>query len=148
MSHSFSVGEFYMLLKLGIWRSGRVDFWGQSDVTPLADNVFFPNNSHSRYVTNPLIRKHLYPGIYLLDLFYMGRDVKRGMNTYRLIVAVCRNDLAHLEAVYQVQVSNPLPMKEFYVILNEGGKVLGNSGQRKADLPNHPVDKHTRNHYG
>lgn len=133
MSYTYSTSEFYMLLKLGVWQGGTVHFWGQADVIPAEDNFSRSGN----YNTSSLIRKHLDTGIYLLDIFYMGKETVSDRRNYRLIVAVCRNDMTHLEALYHIQVCNTIPMRDFLAALSKDDVILG-SQLRKKSLFNHP----------
>lgn len=136
MQYLYSVSEFHILLKLGIWEGGSVDFWGQVDIIPDGSDYFFRVNRDSDlstlYTSSSLIRMHLGLGVYLLDLFYIGRDTSSGINIYRLIVAVCRNDLTHQEALYQIRVSNPLPMRDFFAALRMGDRVSGSRFRKKS----------------
>lgn len=137
MSYTYSVSEFYMLLKLGVWQSGTAQFWGEANVIPEGNSFFFPGDLAIRYTPSSLIRKHLDTGIYLLDVFYMGKEAAGDRRNYRLIVAVCRNDMTHLDALYHIQVCNTVPMRDFLAALSKDDAILG-SRLRKKSLFNHP----------
>ena len=117
MAHRYSANEFYMLLKLGIWQSGPVHFWGQADVIPPWKSMFHFGELSVRYDACSPVKKHLDTGLYLLDLCYTGKDPAREIYLYQLVVAVCRNDMTHLEALYTIQAGNYIPPGEFFFAL-------------------------------
>lgn len=118
METKYSVSEFYMLLKLGIWRRGTVNFWGQVEILPSWNDFLLSKNLHDCYNESSLIKKHLSVGLYMLDLFYIGQDTLRNQNIYQLIVAVCRSDMRHMEALYNIRVTNSLPASDLFENLN------------------------------
>lgn len=129
MQCKYSVSEFYMLLKLGIWKTGTVNFWGQADILPVWDTFLFSDNSNglsNHYDASSLIKKHLDIGLYLLDLFYISKDATSGQNIYQLILAVCRNDMTHMEALYNIQISNNIPVDDFFQTLSKDDIILNN----------------------
>lgn len=143
MQYIYSISEFNMLLKLGIWETGIVKFWGQVD-TIGKENNFFHSVSANRYDTASLIRKHLDTGLYLLDLFFTGRDTTQGVNSYRLVIAVCRNDMAHLETLHHIQVSNSIPAGDFFSAVNRDDVALESFHSRSRRFFNHPSRIQTR----
>lgn len=118
METKYSVSEFYMLLKLGIWKQGVVNFWGQAEILPSWNEFLLSKNLHDCYNERSPIKKHLGIGLYMLDLFYIGQDTLRNTNIYQMIVAVCRSDMRHMEALYNIRVTNSLSASVFFESLN------------------------------
>lgn len=134
MQRKYDISEFYMLLKLGIWQSGIVNFWGKAEVLPACAGFSQSGCSNTRYDASSPIRKHLDIGLYLLDLSYIGKGMVQGMHVYELVVAVCRNDMAHLDALYNIQISNNIPAGTFLPALGKVDFVSRNVQYKKDPI--------------
>ena len=103
-----TIDEFYLCLKLDIWRCGQVSEWGKIEKLPAADVVV-----RKDYLRHPLVKRHLSTGLYLLDLHLLDRDEKTGERVYLVVVAVCRNTLEHIRSLCYLKVSNKMALKKF-----------------------------------
>ena len=108
------IDEFYLCLKLGIWRHGQVFQWGMVEKLSVTDGV-----SRKDYLRQPLVKKHLGTGLYLLDLYLLENDRKTGENVYVVVIAVCHNTLAHLQSVCYLKVRNRTVLREFKLAVME-----------------------------
>jgi hypothetical protein len=117
-----TIDEFYLCLKLGIWRHGQVAEWGKVEKLPAAGTV-----ARKDYWHQPLVKKHLGTGLYLLDLYLLDMNGKTGERTYMVVIAVCRNTLEHIQSVCYLKVENKTVLREFKQVVMMRRIVSGQS---------------------
>ena len=110
-----TIDEFYLCLKLDIWRKNDVENWGMVESLSVADA-----NVRKDYMRQPLAKKHIGTGLYLLDLLLLDSDNYTGKRAYMVVIAVCRNTLEHIKTIYYLKVSNKMDLRMFEnVIINK-----------------------------
>lgn len=136
MNNQYSISDFYLFLKLGLWKRGYVANWGaissiltckrsgEGEFSYLGnktltdkDNIFFGKKPVS-YYHNQLHAKHaLGIGLYLLDFYLSDRQSYNNENTYILVICVCRSNLQNKEYIYYLQVTNSLDIVKFRIAI-------------------------------
>lgn len=104
MKTHYTIPEFYLLLKLGIFRGGNVANWGyiseDKGVLPLLRK---PVDSYR----NDLYKKQLNTGVYLLDIYlYNKNSIKQG--EYILVISVCHMLIPNKEKIYVLKLTSQL----------------------------------------
>jgi len=117
-----TIDEFYLCLKLGIWHCGQVTEWGKVEKLSVADVV-----ARKDYLQQPLIKKHLGTGLYLLDLYLLDMNGKTGERIYMVVIAVCHNTLEHIQSVCYLKVRNKVVLREFKQVVMMRRIVSGQS---------------------
>lgn len=113
----YTLQEFYLHLKLDIWRWGQVAGWGLVEkVTIDKDSVDKKIDFHTRslksYYSSSLIKKQLGLGIYLLDLILLKNDVERGEMVSLAIVAIGRNVIDKKETIHSLKITSTAGFKD------------------------------------
>jgi len=141
MTESYGLSDFYVLLKLGLWKSGEVLNWGRIEKVSLIKNNDFNDISDVNYLTfrnnslylkkplkyyldQPLYKKMLGRGVYLLDHYHLGkkafREGERELKTYIIIISTSRFDFESREYTYILKVTNYLDELNFTSVVTEG----------------------------
>lgn len=141
MIESYGLSDFYVLLKLGLWKSGEVLNWGRIEKVLLIKNDAFDNISDvnyfafrnkSLYLKKPLQfylnralpKKMIGRGVYLLDHYLLERkrhgEGEKQLKTYIIIISTTRFDFENREYTYILRVSNYLDEMDFTSIVVEG----------------------------
>lgn len=97
----YSISDFYLLLKLGLFRSGNVSGWGYLSVNGIRS--CFLRKPPEAYTDNYRAKKQLGIGIYLLDLYLWQKSIN-DRDTYILVISVNRNILSHNTKVYVLKL--------------------------------------------
>lgn len=143
MTESYGLSDFYLLLKLGLWKSGEVLNWGRIEkVSVIKNNGFhdisevnyftFRNNSLylkkplQYYLEQPFSKMMLTRGVYLLDHYLLEkkayREGEKQLKTYIIIISTSRLDFENREYTYILKVSNYLDELNFTSVMREGKK--------------------------
>jgi hypothetical protein len=99
---------------LGIWRSGRVEFWGTVENRSAASM-----NIRKDYLRQPFAKMHLGVGLYLLDLRQIEKNRLNGKYSYLVVVAVCRNTLENKKFISYLKVTNGMNLEKFEKIISD-----------------------------
>lgn len=113
----YTLQEFYLHLKLDIWRWGQVAGWGLVEkVTIDKDSVDKKIDFHTRslksYYSSSLIKKQLGLGIYLLDLVPIKQNQESGKAVSLAVIAVCRNVIDKKETVHCLKITSKAGFKD------------------------------------
>lgn len=117
MGKEYTLQEFYLRLKLDIWRWGQVAGWGLVEkVTIDKDSVDKKMDFHTRslksYRTSSLIKKQLGLGIYLLDLILLSHNAESGETVSLAIVAIGRNVMDKKETIHCLRVTSKIAFND------------------------------------
>ncbi len=117
MGKEYTLQEFYLRLKLDIWRWGQVAGWGLVEkVTIDKDSVDKKMDFHTRslksYRTSSLIKKQLGLGIYLLDLILLRHNAESGETVSLAIVAIGRNVMDKKETIHCLRVTSKIAFND------------------------------------
>lgn len=123
--NSYTLQEFYLYLKLGIWTSGTVDGWGfVQQVTVYPDGM---SNKGCFVLKMPKAykdelqqsRQQLSAGLQLLDLYSLEeQQTSKYNNKYKIyshlaVVGDCRLRGAYDEQIYYLKITNSDPITTF-----------------------------------
>lgn len=117
MKDSCSISEFYLMLKLGFFKSAKVENRGYFSISSI--NEHFLRKPLSAYQDQYYAKKQLAIGLYLLDSYLLSKS-SSNTATYLLIIAVCQTTLEHKENIYIVKVSDIGIETDVISLLNEG----------------------------
>lgn len=96
MKNHYTISEFYLLLKLGIFRGGNVANWGyishDKGVLPLLRKL-------PETYRDELYKKQLGTGLYLLDI-YLHNKYRSKLGEYILVISVSRMAIPGKEYTY------------------------------------------------
>jgi hypothetical protein len=107
MKDHYTIQEFYLMLKLGLFRNGKVGNWGYISSGDI--NRCFLKRPLTEYQNRLYAKKQLGIGLYLLDLYLLEKaDNNRG--TYIMIISVCRTTLSHKEKIYILRLAGIHPV--------------------------------------
>jgi|GEM_PF-2247537 len=141
MTEGCSLSDFYMLLKLGLWNSGEVLNWGRIEKVFIiknkeSDNISginyftFRNNSLylkkslQYYLEQPLPKKMIARGTYLLDYYLLDKKAdmsgEKQLKTYVVVISTSRFDFENREYTYILRVSNYSEELSFLSVISEG----------------------------
>jgi hypothetical protein len=110
-----NIQQFYLLLKLGIFKSGKVADWGYVSLD--SRRRCFLRKSVAQYELRPLIKKQLDVGLYLLDLYLLEKNDHR--NTHIMVVSVHRAAAAQTK-VYVLRLTTLHKAEEVKAIVEKG----------------------------
>lgn len=133
MNKSYTISDFYLYIKLGIWKSGEVlDLGNVYSVCKLKVSDIYSNASTTDYLTNletfPFLRKdisyyqeqnfakkNLAIGIDLLDFYLLYKKKAKQSTLYSYIVVISTNRLGlnNKEYTYILKVSTYLDEPNF-----------------------------------
>jgi hypothetical protein len=114
MKDSYSIQNFYLLLKLGIFKSGKIADWGHISLDDSRHCLL--KKSVAEYETRPLIKKQLDVGLYLLDLYLLEKNDHR--NTHIMVVSVYRAATAQTK-VYVLKLITIHKVEEIRTAIKE-----------------------------
>lgn len=111
----YTLSAFYLLLKLGLWHSGKVFKWGYVE-TCNRDNAYVDKMCIPFFRTKPkfpLAKKQLGIGIYLLNTSLVEQNVITNDITHIVEIAVCKTTMAYVESIYYLKVRNKKTILDF-----------------------------------
>ena len=124
MKDNCSISDFYLVLKLGIFNSMRVENKGCFSLSET--NNTFLRKPLSSYLNQDYAKKQLSIGLYLMDSFLLTKNNRTA--THILVIAVCRTSLAKKKNIYVVKLSETPATNDIITLLNES---LSFSSSRK-----------------
>jgi hypothetical protein len=106
----YTLQEFCLRLKLGIWRTGAVAGWGRTEtVTVSADGMtdrgFCLRRTPETYRRSPLIKKQLSHGLFLLDSYCLTKRNAAKESVRVAVIAVCRATADSIESLYCLRIT-------------------------------------------
>ena len=125
MKKDYTIQEFYLLLKLGIFQSGKVGDWGY--VSSDSSSLCILKKSVSEYENRPLTKKQLGVGLYLLDLYLLEKDKYR--NTHIMVVSVYRATTGQAK-VYVLKLITGQKTEEVKTAITESSSSVSKGQQR------------------
>lgn len=132
MNNRYTITDFYLFLKLGLWKTGSVANWGS-----ISNVLVYRKVNNSGFVSlgnksltqrdSPLVTKRpvsyyqnlLYPkkqlgiGIYLLDFYLLAKNNYNKESNYMMVISTCRSNLENKEYIYYLKVTNYLDILNF-----------------------------------
>lgn len=114
MKGRYSISEFYLLLKLGIFRGGKVD--GLGSVSCSDANTAFLRKPLAEYQRKVYFKKQLGTGLYLLDLYPLEKRDNRGAH----IMVVCRTTLSYKEKIYVLKLTGTSNVSDIKATVENG----------------------------
>ena len=116
MKDHYTIQEFYLLLKLGIFRNGKVGNWGY--VSSGSINEFFLKKNQKEYRNQNYAKKQLGIGIYLLDLYQLEKQNNQGV--FIMFIATCRTTLSQKEKIYRLRLTSVFLVNDVKLATEEG----------------------------
>lgn len=101
MKDYYTISEFYLMLKLGFFKSGKVEDRGY--FTSGEMNNIFLTKSLDQYQRQLYAKKQLAIGLYLLDFFLLKKE--SNFATYIFVISVCNTTLNNKEKIYVLKLS-------------------------------------------
>jgi len=134
----YTLSDFYLYLKLGIWHTGDVDSWGLvQKINVIADGITnkgcFTIKQPKEYRTEKINKTELHRGLYLLDLYPLdiGQTSKYNnkykIYNYLVVISECRLKGAFEEHIYYLKVTNNKPLEQFSKITGGGAATMKRS---------------------
>ncbi|GHT41259.1 hypothetical protein FACS189437_07940 [Bacteroidia bacterium] len=106
MERLTTLSDFYLFLKLGLWKTGTVSGWGRIDLISGDDSDSYWLKKNPELYQNPLLpKKWLRTGIYLLDLYLSAQSPGRS-KTYICVLSVNPSGLEKKEQLYFLKIIN------------------------------------------
>lgn len=102
MKDHYTIQEFYLMLKLGLFKSGKVGNWGYVSIN---SNPLYLKKSIDKYQDQLYAKKQLGIGLYLLDLYLLERN-NNNQGAYIMVVSVCRTTLNYKEKIYVLKLES------------------------------------------
>jgi len=96
----YTIQQFHTLLKLGIFKSGKVADWGY--VSSGSINHSLLRKPVAEYETRPLVKKQLGIGLHLLDFYLLGKNDHR--STHIMVVSAHRVAIEQEAKVYVLKL--------------------------------------------
>lgn len=116
MKTPYTISEFYLLLKLGIFREGNVANWGYLSynkiILPLLRK---PVESYR----NELYKKQLGTGLYLLDI-YLNNKNSSNLGEYILVISVSNMNIPSREKIYILKLTSQNDTQYLKTAITEG----------------------------
>ena len=100
MKDNYTISEFQLMLKLGLFKSGKVGNWGYVSIY---NNPLYLKKSLDEYWSQLYAKKQLGVGLYLQDLYLLQKD-DNNRGIYIMVISVCRTSLNHKERVYALKL--------------------------------------------
>ncbi|NDV78485.1 hypothetical protein [Dysgonomonas sp. 511] len=97
MKDHYTIQEFYLLLKLDLFRGGKVGNWGYISQGNI--NGCFLRKPFEDYENQSYAKAQLNIGLYLLDLYPISK------HEHIMVISVCRTTLSYKEKVYVLKLS-------------------------------------------
>lgn len=129
---TYTLSDFYLFCKLGIWHSGNVEGWGlvekiEVDADGLTNKGCFIVEKPEAYKDMAkIIGSELYAGLYLLDLRLLDIQKTNKFNNkykiynYLVVISECRLWGVFGEHIYYLKVTNYQPLEQFRRQLYDG----------------------------
>ena len=120
-SETYSVSDFLMLLKLGIWNRGYVKDWGLIESIKvnkdgdLKNDCFIKKQPEDYLKTGCYFSKQLGTGLYLHDMhmpYSFAQDYSR-ICTHMMVISQCRLRGLFEEKIYYLKVTNRQSLSQF-----------------------------------
>lgn len=102
MKDSCSLTEFYLMLKLGFFKSSQVEDVGYLSSATIHES--FLSKPLNEYKEQTFAKKQLAIGLYLLDSFLLTK-YENNQGVYILVVCVCRTNLNNKDKIYALRLS-------------------------------------------
>lgn len=115
MKDGYDISEFHLMLKLGLFRSGKVGNWGYISV---CDNPLYLKRPLAEYQRQLYAEKQLGIGLYLHDLYLLQKDNIEG--TYIMVISVCRTNLNCKEKIYVLKLLSNIPTADIKTAIMNG----------------------------
>jgi hypothetical protein len=100
MKDHYTIQEFYLMLKLGLFRSGKVGNWGYISINK---EPLYLKKPLEEYQNRLYAKKQLGIGLYLLD-FYLLEKGADNRGVHMMVVSVCRT-LSDKERIYVLKLA-------------------------------------------
>ncbi|MDR1501097.1 MAG: hypothetical protein LBT43_01405 [Prevotella sp.] len=100
MKDHYTIQEFYLMLKLGLFRNGKVGNWGYISINK---EPFYQKKSLEEYQVRLYAKEQLGIGLYLLDLYLLEKG-NNNQGTYIMVISVCRAILDYKEKTYVLKL--------------------------------------------
>ncbi|MFV0332166.1 MAG: hypothetical protein ACK5KL_20440 [Dysgonomonas sp.] len=141
MKDHYTIPEFYMMLKLGLFRSGKIGNWGYVSINK---EPLYLKKTLCGYQNQPYAKKQLGIGLYLLDLYLLERN-NNNQGTYMMVISVCRTSLDYKEKIYVLKlesIHNVADVKEAVLSgnLSRKRKSIFGRKSRKATFDASPIN--------
>jgi hypothetical protein len=139
MKDDYTISEFHTLLKLNLFKSGKVWNWGYVSI---CDNPLYLKKPLTEYQNQSYAKKQLGIGLYLLDLYLLQNDL------YVMIITVCRTDINHKEKIYALKLSSTLPVDAIKNAIQESVPYVSSFTRKKTTthrrIDTSPINSYTR----
>jgi len=130
----YTLSDFYLYLKLGIWHIGDVEGWGtvqKMDVysNGLTNKGCFVIKQPQEYKKSEITKTELQTGLYLLDMYPLDTGQTSKYNNkykiynYLVVISECRLKGTFEENIYYLKVTNYRSLEQFRKIINDGAQV-------------------------
>lgn len=125
MPKDYSISDFYMYLKLGLWKSGTITDLGRVErIASIKNdnessvpgeenkNNFFPDyylrqKNLIKYIEKPYCKRMLANGVYLMDFYLQSKNNnKEDQNTYILVISTGRFGLEKREFTHILRIES------------------------------------------
>lgn len=147
----YTLSDFYLYLKLGIWQTGMVEGWGLTrkvDVYPdgKTNKGCFVIKQPDEYKQVGMTETKLRPGLNLLDMHLLDiRQTDRYNNKYKIynyliVISECRLKGTFEENIYYLKVTNYQTLEQFRKIINSDERVIRRSNWSPIK-PKHRVSR-------
>lgn len=120
MKDDYTISELYLMLKLGLFKSGKITKRGYLSSGSI--NERFLLKPLSEYAEQLYAQKQLAIGLYLLDSFVLTKN-NNNQVTYILVMCVCRTNLNNKEKIYVLRLSG-IPSGTDIIALMSGEIVI------------------------
>lgn len=118
MKNFYTTSDFYLMLKLGLFRGGEVEKWG--DISVLNNNnILFLKKNIEEYKNQLFAKRQLTNGLYLLD-FYLHQRYTNNQSDYIVIISVCKTTLCNKDKIYVLKLSNSQTVENTINIIKNG----------------------------
>ncbi|MFV0329218.1 MAG: hypothetical protein ACK5KL_05220 [Dysgonomonas sp.] len=129
----YTLSDFYLYLKLGIWQTGMVEGWGLTrkvDVYPdgKTNKGCIVIKQPDEYKKEGITKTELQIGLNLLDMYPLDvQQTSKNNNKYKIynyliIISECRLKGTFDEQIYYLKVTNYQTLEQFRKIINDGAQ--------------------------
>jgi len=139
----YTISDFYMYLKLGLWKSGEVTDWGwiekiisiQNNVYTNTDtnytstvkkmeNYYLGKKSIEQYLKKTYFKKMLSNGVFLMDFYLQGtskgNNDEKESKTYIIVISTNKFGLGNYKCTHILRVTNSLDNNDFRSMITTG----------------------------
>lgn len=159
----YTLSEFYLYLKLGIWQTGDVEGWGfvqRADIYSdgLTNKGFITLKQREEYKKDEIIKTELHAGLCLVDMYPLDiQQTSKYNNKYKIynylvVISECRLKGTFEENIYYLKITNYKPMEQFRKIINDGAQMRKSNWspikpkRRTSRFDSSPLNSVTRKH--